>query len=216
MTLLSGHKEDTFFVTHHIIELKLYVKIAWYGDNLRYVTRTLFDHLNDNRHAFVVMHWTPSEIIDGDIEYEPISMPKCEQFTGERSKDTLCKYELMPILKYAKYLQKAPEVYTLFTNLYLERNNETNLLQMYNNMTDSQMTQLSEMSADKSQADKAKHRIYDEVACSYVRQNEQTLRNDIVDANSPTQMTTNSKRQIFIGGIYPKREEAENEHNGSC
>lgn len=228
VTLLSGHQADTFFVTEHIDELKLHVKVIWFGDNLRYVTRMLLKQFSDkpreNRKAFVVVHWTPSEIIDGDIEYETITMPKCEQFNSEDSKNTMCKYELTPILKYrnSKPLKKSMPVYSLFSIINLERNNETYLLQMYNNMTDLQMPpQRSEVMSDKSDINNfvddkilnnasEQERIYDEIACRFIREEEQTFRSIV---NLPGQMTR-EKRQVFIGGIYPKKEEAENEHFG--
>lgn len=218
-------------MTEHIDELKLYVKIIWFGDNLRYVTRMLLKQFSDKRSpqyrkVFSVVHWTPSEIIDVDIEYETITMPKCEQFNSEDSKNTMCKYELTPILKYSsKLLKKSTPVYSVFSIINFERKNETHLLQMYNNMTDSQMPtkQPSEGTADNNHNDNDnrvddkilnnasdKDKLYDEIACRFVREKEQILR-DL--ANLPAQITR-EKRQVFIGGIYPKQEEAEHEHFG--
>lgn len=231
VTLLSGHQEDTFFVTEHIDELKLHVKIIWFGDNLRYVTQTLLKQFSDKRSAenrnkaFVVVHWTPSEIIDGDIEYETITMPKCEQFSSEESKNTMCKYELTPILKYSsKWLKKSTPVYSVFSIINFERKNETHLLQMYNSMTDLRVPTVqpsSEVTSDNGNTENRaddkilnnagdKVRLYDDIACRFVRENEQVFR----DLAALPGQATREKRQVFIGGIYPKKEEAENEHFG--
>lgn len=223
VTLLSGHQKDTFFVKKHIDELKLYVKIIWFGDNLRYVTRKLLKQFSDkrleNRKAFIVVHWTPSEIIDADIEYETITMPKCEQFNSEDSKNTMCKYELTPILKYtSKLLKKSTPIYSVFSIFNFERKNETYLLQMYNNMTDLKMPiQPLEGNINKTDINdnilnnaSGKEKLYDEIACRFIREKEQIFRDF---ANLPGQ-TSREKRLVFIGGIYPNRDEAENEHHG--
>lgn len=225
MTLLSGHQDDTYFVTEHIDELKLYVKIAWFGDNLRYVTRELLKHFTDNRlepnnKAFVVVHWTPSEIIDADIEYETITMPKCEQFKSESSKDTMCKYELTPILKYSSLpLKKYPAAHSTFSIINFERSNEMHLLQMYNNITDLKMPK-SEVNFDKTYIDNKvqndkilnsasdKEKIYDEIACRFIKENKEHLLREFI------RLPGKKKREVFIGGIYPNKEEAPNEHFG--
>ncbi|XP_031629591.1 receptor-type guanylate cyclase gcy-18-like isoform X3 [Contarinia nasturtii] len=229
VTLLSGHREDTFFVTAHIDELQLYVKIIWFGDILRYVTKALFNQLADanrykeNRKSFIIVYWTPSEIIDGDIDYETIIMPKCEQFNSKNSKDTMCKYELTPILKYAKCsstLKHSTPVYTVLSNIYFERNNETYLLQLYNNLTDrhSEVSYTDKTRLDKTVQDDTilnnannKTQLYDEIACRFIKENEQWFR-DMVEL---PEQKARQRRKIYIGGIFPKKEEAELEHNGT-
>lgn len=224
VTVLSGHQADTAFVIEHIDELKLYVKVAWFGDNLRHVTQTLYKQLTDKRlkrqKAFVVVHWTPSEIIDADIEYETIVMPKCEQFANEQSKDALCKYELTPILKYcSKQLQNAKTVFSLFSITDFNHNNETYLLQMYNNMTDLQQSQHSEVN-DKIGDDNAvqidkllnnlsdKEKVYDAIACQFIRENEATIRDEIRN------LRIESKQKVYIGGLFPSSDDDKNEHFG--
>lgn len=39
--LLSGYPDETDFVKEHIDQMKLYVKVAWVGPNLRYLTKYL-------------------------------------------------------------------------------------------------------------------------------------------------------------------------------
>lgn len=196
MTLLSSHQEDTLFVKEHIDELKLYVKVAWFGDNLRYVTRALFKQFRDmrpeHRKAFVVVHWTPSEIIDVDIEYDTITMPKCEQF---KSKNTLCKYELTPILKYCnERLKKLPTAYSTFSIMNFDRKNETRLLQMYDSFSSNDAIN--------------KEKTYDEIACKFIKENKEQILTEFI------KLPEQRKTRVFIGGIYPKISEDKNEYEG--
>lgn len=223
--LLSGHKNETFFTTKHINELKLYLKIIWFGDNLRYVTRDLLkkftvNHRSGNHRTFIVAHWTPSEIIDDEIEYVTIIMPKCEEFNDDDSKTTMCKYELTPVLKYSKYLKKATPIYVLLGKINFERINETYLLKMYNNLTDLRMPRHIKSSSDQEhtidnviqdvrQMNNAndKEKLYDEIACRFIKENEQTFMETL-------RPIMKERKSVYIGGMYPKNVEAENEHNG--
>lgn len=227
--LLSGHQNDTFFVTEHIDELKLYTRVVWFGDNLRYVTKTLLKQLSHSNHrsksqkAFVVVHWTPSEIIDVDIEYETIVMPKCEEFVSDKSKDTMCKYELTPILKYcSKQMGDSKPAHSLFSIINFDRKYETYMLQMFHNMTDQQKLRHSEAAFDRIRdntihVDESmnivndKDTIYDTIACQFIQENESMFKEMI---SLPVQLAVASKRKVYIGGIFPKQEEDENEHFG--
>lgn len=227
VTLLSGHQEDTYFVIEHIDELKLYVKVAWFGNNLQHVTRVLFKQLRDkrpdNRKTFVVVHWTPSEITDVDIEYDSIIMPKCEQFRSEGSKNTMCKYELTPVLKYSSLpLKKSMTAYSTLSIMNLDRKNETRLLQMYNNLTSLQMARPSEVNFHKTNIDNSivqndkilnvandkEEKIYNEVACQFIKENEEQILSEFI------RLPEERKTTVFIGGIYPKFEEDPNEYAG--
>lgn len=218
VTLLSGHQVDTEFITAHIDELKLFVKVAWFGANLRYVAQTLLKQMSErnarNQKTFIVGHWTPSEIIDGHIEYESIVMPKCEQFVGEKSRNTLCKYELTPILKYCtKQLRAVERVNLLYTDFELEHKDETYLLQMYNQITDQQAAQQhSYAESDENDGQYAvgidqnltdKTGIYEEIACRFVRNNAATFKSRV------KLLGFHNKPKVYIGGIYPKQEETE-------
>lgn len=218
--MLSAHQVDTYFVIDHINELKLFVRVVWFGDNLRHITQALYRQNIDKRFAkqksFIVVHWTPSEIIDVDIEYETISMPKCEQFASEESKNTMCKYELTPILMYcSKQLKITTAVYSMFSIINFNQTNEKYLLQMYNNLTDSDMgvhfdkndDDLNQIDSDTSD----KESIFDQIACKFIQENAE-MNSDIEILSQ--QIAKVSKQKVFIGGIYPKLEEAENEHNG--
>lgn len=203
VTLLSSHPEDTIFAREHIEEMKLYARILWLGDNLQRVTHELFQSFrNDlNQKSFIVLHWTPSEIVDGDIEYDLITMPRCEQFKTEKSQNTMCKYELTPILKYCSAQSKRLiPVHSILGQFSFTRDYEKQIMQMYNNATEVQA---------QGQMLRSKEKIYDSIACQCLKTHK--IYQELIE---PTTTVTRSKRQIFIGGLYPKREESENEHKG--
>lgn len=224
---MSANQVDTNFVAEHIKELQLYVKVVWFGDNLRYVTQELYKQnigkRSKQQKSFLVVHWTPSEIIDVDIEYETISMPKCEQFSSEHSKNTMCKYELTPILMYcSKQLMQVPAIYEVFSIINFNQTNEKYLLKMYNELTDSKMsralkTQTNGMRDDFISIDgfvngaNDKESIFDQIACKFLREDDK-ITADIEKLSNEIEKI--KKQKVFIGGIYPKKEEQENEHNG--
>lgn len=225
---MSSHREDTHFVIDHIDKLKLYVKIVWFGDNLRYVIQKLYDR-NINKpvtkqKSFIVVHWTPSEIIDANIEYESIAMPNCEQFISF-NRDSTCKYELMPILMYcSKQLMAETALESVFSIIDFDQSNEKYLLQLYNNLTDvyQQKSAGQRDNNDNNIVDvenvmnRACDRecIHDEIACKFIRDLGETSKMNVQIQFLKQQIAKRAKQQVFIGGIYPKKEEQENEHNG--
>lgn len=197
VTLLSSHPEDTIFAREHIDEMKLYARILWLGVNLQRVTHQLFQSFgNDlNKKSFIILHWTPSEIVDGDIEYDLITMPRCEQFKTEKSQNTMCKYELTPILKYCSVqLKRLISVHSNLSQFSFTRDYEKQIMQMYNKATEVQA---------QGQLLQSKEKIYNSIASKIAK--------ELIE---PSTTVIRSKRQIFIGGLYPKRNESENEHKG--
>lgn len=234
VTLLSGFKEDTHFVIEHIDQLKLYVKVVWFGENLRYVIKKLYDQnikkSSAKQKSFIVVHWTPSEIVDANIEYKSIVMPECEQFINFNNNST-CKYELMPILMYcSKQLLEETNVQSVFETINFDQSNENYLLQLYNNLTDVQRKSPHSMGQRDNNNDADDNnivgienamnragdmeRIYDEIACKFIRDLSETSEMNVQIQFVKQQIAQRSKQQVFIGGIYPKKEEQENEHNG--
>lgn len=200
--------------------MKLYVKIAWFGDNLRHVIRTLLERLSEkrfkNQKSFVVAHWTPSEIMNMDNEYETIIMPKCEQFVSKESNEMLCRYELTPILMYCskELMDTKKSVYSMLSYINFDRENEIQLLKMYNNITARQMVPHSKANKDKNGNNSVqvlntsnREKIYDEIACQFIRENEEIFKKSMKNCCM-------TKRKVYIGGIFPKPQDDENEFLG--
>lgn len=182
-TVLSSHFVDTSFIIEHINELKLKMNVYWMGDDLRETIKYLLKNSFNPKKKFLVLHWTPSEIIDGSIdEFVPIIMPSCEQYLHV---NTGCKYEMTPMLKFyasqfgsnvhaSKSLgrfkfESLKPLIKLFEKRFNALSNSSNIEDIYNN-----------------------------VSCSWLESNEMTYTKWI-----PPEENAEAKRKVYIGGIFP-------------
>ncbi|XP_014480221.1 PREDICTED: uncharacterized protein LOC106747328 [Dinoponera quadriceps] len=101
--LLAGYLDETEFVREQIDQLKLYVKVAWVGPNLRHLTKYLTEEytrrdsstVGDNR-SLVILHYSPSSMIPNEREFTTIDFPRC----GARNSTNGCdRYETNRLTK---------------------------------------------------------------------------------------------------------------------
>lgn len=202
VTLLAGWRRQTEFVIKHINELKLYVKVKWLGANLQAATRHLFDQFSRNRseHAgqkFAVLHYSPSEVIDTDIEFETITMPACKDLIS--SNETLCQYETTAILKYfSSTLSGKNGINNALREITFNRTQEIGLLRRYQSYVRGTANNLPASDPDTA---------FDYVACEWLRENRGIWSKWI------PQLT---QEIIYIGGIFPNTHESNREHEGEC
>lgn len=183
VTLLAAHRQSTKFVIQHIEELKLFVKVRWLGDNLLRATERF---LSENR-KFIVLHYTPSTVIDTIIEYDTITMPPCD----EMARETLCKYETMPVLKYnskALNYKDAPILNAALNAFDFDRAEEQIMLRKF--------ISLEENSPSPSTSAKRLTSHYDRIACEWMNQSRPKW----------YKWSSHEKETIFIGGILPSDE----------
>ncbi|XP_061400321.1 atrial natriuretic peptide receptor 1-like [Musca vetustissima] len=105
--LLAENKNDTSFVQHQIEEMNAYLNIVWLGPRFRSeLDRLNFRYRSDSDKRFLILHWTPSDIIyNARPAYEYITLPLCEDARSLYL--SYCKYELTPVIKYyAKGVEK--------------------------------------------------------------------------------------------------------------
>uniref|UniRef100_W8B6W5 receptor protein-tyrosine kinase n=2 Tax=Ceratitis capitata TaxID=7213 RepID=W8B6W5_CERCA len=181
VTLLAEHKPDTAFVMHHIQKTASFVNILWLGADFRTKIRQLYEKYQSvalYSKRFIVLHWTPSIIIDGDIEFYQITLPRCEDLHVLQM--TACKYELMPVLKY--YDER------------LSRNEERLVSTLREFQIDDHMLHQIQLSPHWLRNDRNVEDIYNQIACKWLKSNE----------HSYTQWTSvKSAINLFIGGILP-------------
>ncbi|XP_055681418.1 atrial natriuretic peptide receptor 2-like [Lutzomyia longipalpis] len=169
--------DTTGFIIHHIEEFKFNVQVLFLGGNF---TEVLNGLLAAGSSKFLVLHWTPSDAIDGNTEeFEAVVMPKCENI--ESSSVTGCKYELTPLLKfYAQQLQSADYAIVALNKFYFPRGALQSLLKNYTHV----------QHGGKLMSDVLNH-----VACSWMKTNEEIFQKWI-PVREP-------KEDIYIGGIFP-------------
>ncbi|EFA03677.1 hypothetical protein TcasGA2_TC013779 [Tribolium castaneum] len=95
--LLTSKPSITKFVVEHINELKLYVRVAWLGKNLRRAIQTLTKFYQNTQKSFLVLYYTPSDVILREREFISVVFPQCDYLDLNGSLG--CKYELQRIVK---------------------------------------------------------------------------------------------------------------------
>lgn len=219
-TILAGHRIDTNFVVHHINHFKLRVRVVWLGDELWYAIHKLMAALDSsadigiNGKAFIVLHRTPSEIIDTDIAFQAISMFACEDI-DDINDDTeiLCPYETTPIMKYCStYFTNKFDlpIHSVSQTISMNRNMEKLLLRTYNQrMQEWFIRNANERLKSKTMPAAEKMALVESIACDYIKQNQSFYHLWIDDVRS------HLDHDILLGTFYPNQEEDEDEHNGT-
>ncbi|CAO1344089.1 unnamed protein product [Diamesa tonsa] len=182
-TVLSSNFPDTSFIIEHINELKLKFNVYWMGDDLRETIKYLLKRSLNPKKKFLVLHWTPSEIIDGSIdEFMPIIMPSCEQYKHAKSG---CKYEMTPMLKFFAS-QFGANAHALKSLRKFKFESLKPLIKLY----EKRLNVLGNSSDIED--------IYNDVSCSWLKSNELTYQKWI-----PEEDKVEVKRKVYIGGIFP-------------
>jgi hypothetical protein len=94
------HLDETSFVVQHILEMKLFVRVAWVGPNLKWLADTLTAfYLNEKANrSLVLLSYVPSTItMWGNSKFMSVAFPPCETLQSSRSVG--CKYELHRLVK---------------------------------------------------------------------------------------------------------------------
>ncbi|XP_053958896.1 uncharacterized protein LOC128863661 [Anastrepha ludens] len=184
VTLLAEHKPDTTFVMHHIQNTSSYVNILWLGVDFRETIRLLYAKYQSNASGeyldkrFIVLHWTPSIVIDGEIHFYQITLPRCEDLSILQL--TACKYELTPVLKY--YDQR------------LGRSEERLVSTLREFQIHDHMLHDLQLSKHWKRNDEDIEDVYNQVACKWLKSNEDVYTQWI---------STKSTIKLYIGGIFP-------------
>lgn len=170
----------------------------WLGDNLRPAINYLLKKYSDTHlgQKFMVLHWTPSEIINPIVPYEMITLPRCEDMKS--SINTTCKYELTPILKYySSSVKYSNAIYYATVEAYFEDTDINTIFQLYENKTDAAKVMTSQeivaMKYRMLRYETMKD-VYDDIACSWMKDSQHVYMNWNRDDNT---------EEIYIGGIFP-------------
>ncbi|XP_039951750.1 uncharacterized protein LOC120768986 [Bactrocera tryoni] len=182
VTLLAEHKPDTAFVMHHIASTNSFVNVLWLGADFREKLRQLHGKYQDKLNAelrhkrFIVVHWTPSIVIDGEIEFYQITLPRCEDLSVLHL--TACKYELTPVLKYYEQSLTDGRLVSALREFQISDH----------------MLQLLQLSPHWHSTDTSIEDVYNKVACDWLKSNGDTYTQWI---------STKSPITLYIGGIFP-------------
>lgn len=201
--LLTSSYLDMKFVAEHIQELDLSINVYWLDKNLKHVIKSLLELYSTNStylkksSNFLVLHWSPSEIIDGSLEFIRMQMPLCEDFATTSREKTGCKYEMIPILKY--YTSELKNIPAIMVQQSLLKYGYTasrlkSLISNYESYEDELNWPKLSLS-DKTEVDLKVDSIYNKIACEWLRNNP--------DAEEIWMPRGEEKQTIYIGGIFP-------------
>ncbi|XP_012262718.2 uncharacterized protein LOC105689915 isoform X2 [Athalia rosae] len=177
--MLADNPDVTEFVKEQIDELKLFVKVVWVGPNLRNISEFLterYSYSNVSR-AFVILHWTPSDVIPNEKDFVSLVLPRCRL----RDEDS-CNYNPNRLVKMvwarleyvAKFAYEAIRKTSFTEEMYEEMINRYNELRL------------------------GGHRdveVEERVACDWLKDNmEYAIR---------WKPSSKDKTTLVIGGIFP-------------
>lgn len=205
--VLTSFYNDTRFFIDHVNKFKLKLKVFFLGDRLSKAIKGFKDR-NDifsktgSKQVplrFLVLHWTPSEIIDDpSLKFETVEMPKCELY---ESSTTTCRYEIIPVLTFFNAKAKASEGLSdlmstvQFTSLkpiieiyhqFVPRIEKLQLSAKFNKLH------------SQNNENETLETIYNEVACKWLQENEH-----VYSLNTPGTWirTIDTDIEISIGGM---------------
>ncbi|KAI8119383.1 Gamma-aminobutyric acid type B receptor subunit 1 [Lucilia cuprina] len=192
-TLLAEYKMETSFVQNQIKEMNGYLNILWLGSRFRSEIDRLYLKYIDynssgNSKRFLVLHWNPSDVIDGRHKFEHIELPLCEESLSLWK--SYCKYELTPIFKYHSKHLLADE--RLMHSLRLFWINNDDLMQLF-----------SDLDQKRSEKGFVADVMYNELACDWLRNHTETY--NLWISNEP--MT------LSIGAIFPIKKNTRGHQN---
>ncbi|XP_050310160.1 retinal guanylyl cyclase 2-like isoform X2 [Anthonomus grandis grandis] len=169
------------FVTYHIQENNLYVKVLFLGDNLpeaiNFLKRTYHEEYGRRvQRSLVILNWAPSNVILHLKNFVTVSFESSERFNFTHSTKVGFKYEMHRLVKVAwnKVEKSAKPLYEILRSFMFNADTYQELLEMYEEQG---------RPVDKKA-----------LACEWLRKN----------PNIWTKWRkTTVQAEIYIGGIFP-------------
>ncbi|EFN73169.1 Insulin-like peptide receptor [Camponotus floridanus] len=179
--LLAEYPDVTLFVKEHIDQMKLYVKVAWVGPNLRYLTKNLTEeYIRSARNSssienrsLMILHYSPSSVIPNEKDFTTIYFPRCG------AKESIsCAYESNRL---TKLVWKRLEMIAKMAFQSISRAKFSR--EMYENLIVRRMWAASNVSDE-------------EIACDWLKENLNYTLTEWKPSNE-------YKNTLFVGGIFP-------------
>ncbi|KAL7042350.1 hypothetical protein ACKWTF_001105 [Chironomus riparius] len=219
-TVFTSHYYDTKFFIQHIETLKLKMKVYFLGDNLKPSIRKLVNIIKASKNLssskkidklFLVLHWTPSEIIDGNDQFDEVTMPRCELY---RNANISCKFEANSIAVFFNEIisKESEDLKGILSNFKFDSLKP--LIKLYEKeyLNIEKIRNMNLLSTDlkgSTNEDTTIDDILNRIACTWLGENKQ------VYGSSPEHRWYNpvADTEIQIGGIYPVQNSGQ-EYNG--
>lgn len=145
---------------------------------------------------YLIIHWTPSEIINGPFKYKEVSMPNCDLYKSDDSNK--CQYELSSVSIYFNDKVKSTDN-LLDIMSYMQFNSLLPLLDLYQEEYDEiEKFYLYKKDPQKEKSNGTLEDIYNNIACKWLQGNKQ-----VYSVNNQQAWLTlkNEDKKIHIAGM---------------
>lgn len=200
--VLTSFYNDTKFFIDHINEFNLKLKVFFLGDRLMKVVRDINDRnllmmkpgFKQQPFRFLVLHWTPSEIIDSpSLNFDEVEMPRCELYLNE---NRTCRYEVVPVLTIMNDLAKNSEGFSdLMYNVHFPSLKP--ILNIYNEYLPRVDKIYLKKDINETENDSLEN-IYNEVACRWLQENDRYYS---TTAEDKWIKLMDNEIEVYIGGL---------------
>lgn len=139
---------------------------------------------------FLVFHWTPSEILNGNTKFRPVAMPSCDLYRTDSSR---CRYELTPVTTYFNQGARASEdLMEILQRLRFP--SMQSLIDLYS----AQMNEINTSYDTRAVNEIDLELYYNNVACEWLKQNK-----NVYTFNAPGSWIKKASglMEISIGGM---------------
>lgn len=174
--VLTSHYIDCSYFIRIAEALELKVKIYFLGDDLKRIVKyfTEFNFQKRPKQFFFVLHWTPSEIIDGMTKFRTIDLPKCE-ILKNLNENISCKFDPNTVsIAYNDNLKTSdPDFESLLKRIHFK--SVRRLIEMYDEKFLSKFdpnkgnTQIPDDLISASERREAVEEGYNQIACEYLK-----------------------------------------------
>ncbi|KAF7994006.1 hypothetical protein HCN44_011275 [Aphidius gifuensis] len=177
--LLASNYEATHNVIKQIDDNELYVKVAWFGKNIGKVIKILmpeyekYNNDNEKKKSFVILHWTPSDIITNENEFIQIKFSQCQN--DIKYDNYNCLYDKNKLSKIV--WSKLETIGTHLINVIKNINFNSSIY-------------------DVLKIDNVNNNSEDDIACNWMINN----LNYTINNWTPSDV---NKEKIYVGGIFP-------------
>lgn len=177
------------------------MNVYFLGDRLYEVVRLLNSILKINVNKlkkntspnFLVFHWTPSEIINGSIQYKPIQMPKCELYKNETNN---CRYEIIPVSAYFNDdVKKSEDLIEIIRRFHFPSMKP--LIELYDRFAP-EIEKIHMQQKANEEVTESVEDFYNQIACKWLQQNKNVY---TIGHNESWFRNPDGHMEISIGGM---------------
>lgn len=201
VAVLTSHYDDTKFFIEHVKALKLKTIVYFLGEKLPETIRLLnLININLNNKTrknfptkYLVFHWTPSEIVNGTINYNRVAMPSCELYKNEENS---CRYDIIPVsIYFNEKVKESDDLMDIIRRLHFPS------LKPMIDIYESYVQEIAKISLKKKANEEVSESVedyYNQIACKWLQENNNVYN---IGHRDSWIKKSDDRREISIGGM---------------